>query len=93
MADAIVRVVESRATVVIPGVEALAPLVAAIQSAADEAKAAAAQIGSLQAEIDALTARVTALETGGGVPNPILTSTIMRDSFVMRDTLRMTANG
>lgn len=30
---------------------------------------------------------------GGGVPNPIVTSTVMRDFFVMRDSIRMTDNG
>lgn len=30
---------------------------------------------------------------GGGVPNPIVTQTIMRDSFIMSDALRMTDNG
>lgn len=32
-------------------------------------------------------------DKGGGVPNPIVTNTIMRDVFVMRDSIRMTDNG
>lgn len=36
---------------------------------------------------------LAALSKGGGVPNPVVTQTIMRDVFVMRDSIRMTDLG
>jgi hypothetical protein len=37
--------------------------------------------------------RIYSQAKGAGVPSLIVTNTIMRDSYVMRDSIRMTDNG
>lgn len=61
MADAIVRVVENRAVVTIAGTDALAPLVAATQTAADEATAAQAAAEAAKVTAEMLTAQAQPL--------------------------------